>query len=98
MKAYQIKVTILTGPRQGVEYVLTKGGYGASEGAQHIDYCYKTKGKAIAVCKRLAEKNRISHETEAQNRSWTEAKGEKGRDWWIYDLEKYEPIEVECFG
>lgn len=98
MKAYQIKVTKLSGQHEGHSYILTKGGYVATEGSQHIDDCYLTERVAKMVCTKLRKSNIRDHEDEAYRRHYREAAGKQIPDWWIYDLEKYEPIEVECWG
>lgn len=97
-KAYQIKVTIMSGRDKGKSYILTKGGYVADENAQLFSDCYSMERAAKAACTRLAEKNKINHELETRDRARREAQGKKSPDWWVYDLCDYEPIEVECFA
>lgn len=97
-KAYQIKVTLISGRDQGKSHILMKRGYVADEGMQLFSDCYATERAAKAACTRLAEKNKINHELEALDRARREAQGKKSPDWWAYDLCEYEPIEVECFA
>ena len=98
MKAYQIKVTQLTGRDAGHTYILTKGGYIAHHERPQSDYeCYLTERTAKMVCTKYAKANERDNKDEAWIRDRREKEGAKNHELWIYPLCKYEPVEVECY-
>lgn len=97
MKAYQIKVTYLSGRNVGKSYVLTKSGYVAHDGIQSEYYCYTSLRAAKSMCTRYTKKNKECFDDETIELERRIAKGLSVRDWRIHELCKYEPIEVECY-
>ena len=90
-----IKVTVLTGDRAGHEYYMRKGGYIANGGEEWPEWCYKTKGYARRECRRLKEDNDLSYRIERQDQAMKVKMGIRKEDFFLYELESYEPYEVK---
>ena len=98
MKRYLIKVTYLEGKHAGKTYLMRKGGYVTDEGAyQWENTTYATLGIAKRVCKKLSDRNQRDHDFERSMEQADIAKGlrKEPKAWYIYELENYEPYEVE---
>lgn len=90
MKAYVIKSTYLEGKHEGRSHILIKGGYVSDEKTKHhIDDCYGTLAQAKAVCTKYKKNNEIERNIERKTKRTSD---------YIYNLESFEPIEVEAFG
>ena len=91
MRAYQIKVTYMEGPHTGKTYVMTKGGYVASDTpTQFMEECYEKLGTAKAVCSRYFKSNELNRRLERN--SFLD------RAYPIYSAQTFEPIEVNVCG
>lgn len=98
MKGYIIKVTILSGRREGHTYYMKKGGYVTNEEVPKFDCdVYKTLGAAKSVCKRFYNTNELNHNAEKKEKEYKKSKGMQVDNWFIYDREFYEPVEVEYY-
>lgn len=93
-----IKATYLTGRSKGRSYFLRKGGYVTEGGYIWSDQAYKTKGFAERECKRLKKYYELSYRSERQDNEIMIKKGLKPKDSFIYELESFEPYEVEIIG
>ena len=96
MKRYLIKVTYLTGQHKGKTYLLKKGGYVYSEGEYVLaENAYATEAIAKRVCTMYRKNNERDYKSERSYNDYKIAKGEKGKEWFIYELESYEPYELD---
>lgn len=96
MKRYLIKVTYLTGQHKGKTYLLKKGGYVYSEGEYVLaENAYTSEAIAKRVCTMYRKNNEHDYHCERNYNDYKIAKGEKGKDWFIYELESYEPYELD---
>lgn len=95
MARYLIKATYESGIHKGKTYLLRKGGYVTDEiDFQWDDTTYKSRAIAERQCKRLKEENDLNYVIERRENEYRISKGKKGKDWFIYDMESYEPYEV----
>ena len=95
MSGYLIKGTYLTGIHKGETYLLRKGGYVTDESQyQWGDTMYKSIGQALRICRKLKEENELDYAIERRNNEWAIAKGGKPKEFFIYELESYEPYMV----
>lgn len=96
MKGYVIKVTYLTGRHKGRTYLMKKGGYVTEEHYHHFKSdVYKTLGTAKRVCTVYHNNNERDYNSERRMNEYNISKGRPAKDWFIYELESYEPFEVE---
>ena len=96
MKGYVIKVTYLTGRHKGKTYLMKKGGYVTEEHFHHFESdVYKTLGVAKRVCTMYRNNNERDYNCERNYNNYKIAKGGEGKEWFIYELESYEPFEIE---
>ncbi len=97
MKMWQIKVTHLEGPFKGKYYILTKGGYVSQVEKGYVwpEDCYKTLGGCKRVCRAKQADNELSVSIEKKNRQMRTTQGLQIPEYPIYELEAYEPYEVE---
>ena len=96
MKGYVIKVTYLSGAHKGRSYFLKKGGYIYSDGEFVLaDNVYKSEAVAKRVCSLYANNNERDYLSERSYNEYRISKGHKGCDWFIYELESYEPYELD---
>ena len=96
MKGYVIKVTYLTGRHKGKTYLMKKGGYVTEERFHHFESdVYKTLGIAKRVCTMYRNNNERDYNCERNYNDYKISKGEEGKEWFIYELESYEPFEIE---
>lgn len=96
MKGYVIKVTYLTGRHKGKTYLMKKGGYVTEERYHHFESdVYKTLGTAKRVCTVYHNNNERDYNSERRMNEYNISKGRPAKDWFIYELESYEPFEVE---
>lgn len=96
MQRYLIKVTYLEGKHKGESYLMRKGGYVTdTSDIQWEDTTYASCSRALRQCRRLASENALNVKIERQDRQYAIQKGRKIHDWNIYELESYEPYEVE---
>lgn len=90
-----IKGAYLTGMHEGKTFFLRKGGYVTDGEKTWSDFAYKTKGFAERECKRLKEYYDQSYRSERQDNEINIKKGLKAKEWFIYELQSFEPYEVE---
>lgn len=96
MKRYLIKVTYLEGEHKGKSYLLRKGGYVTEKGnVEWEDTTYSSYKRALWQCNRLEQQNELNIRIERRDRQYAIQMGRKFRDYNIYELESYEPYEVE---
>lgn len=96
MKGYVIKVTYLSGRHKGKTYLMKKGGYVTEEHFHHFESdVYKTLGIAKRVCTIYENNNQRDYLHERNYNDYRISKGYEGKDWFIYELERYEPFEIE---
>ena len=96
MKGYVIKVTYLTGRHKGKSYLMKKGGYVTEEHNYHFESdVYKTLGIAKRVCTIYRKNNERDYNAERRTNEYNISKGRPSKDWFIYELESYEPFEIE---
>lgn len=95
MARYLIKATYETGRHKGTSYLLRKGGFVTDEGQYQWEHTtYKTKGIAERECRRLAEQSKWEYEDERKWNEYNIRRGNKGKEWFIHEIESYEPWEV----
>ena len=56
---------------------------------------YKTLAIAKRVCSMYRNNNERDYNAERSYNSYKISKGEQGKEWFIYELESYEPFEIE---
>ena len=96
MKGYVIKVTYLTGRHKGKTYLMKKGGYVTEEHYYHFESdIYKTLSIAKRVCTMYRKNNERDYNAERRTNEYNISKGRPPKDWFIYELESYEPFEIE---
>ena len=96
MKGYVIKVTYLTGRHKGRTYLMKKGGYITEEHYHHFESdVYTTLRTAKRVCTVYRKNNERDYNDERRTNEYNISKGRPPKDWFIYELESYEPFEVE---
>lgn len=96
MKGYVIKVTYLSGRHKGKTYLMKKGGYVTEEHFHHFESdIYKTLGIAKRICTMYTKSNERDYIAERRHNDYQISKGRKGKEWFIYELESYEPFEIE---
>ena len=96
MKGYVIKVTYLSGRHKGKTYLIKKGGYVTEEHFHHFESdVYKTLSIAKRVCTMYENNNQRDYLHERNYNDYRISKGYEGKDWFIYELERYEPFEIE---
>ena len=92
---YLIKVTYISGPHEGKEHLLQKGGYVTDEDSpQWEDTTYASLGMAMKECRRLTAKNKADYEDERIYNQIRIKHGDPAKEFFIYELEKYEPYLV----
>lgn len=95
MKRFLIKVTYLTGRHKGKTYFLKKRGYVCGENEYvFADEAYATEAIAKRVCTIYRNNNKRDYDSERSYNNYKISKGEKGKEWFIYELESYEPYEL----
>lgn len=95
MKRFLIKVTYLTGRHKGKSYLLKKGGYVYGEGEFVLaENTYASEAIAKRVCTMYTNNNERDYTSERKYNDYRISKGHKGKDWFIYELESYEPYEL----
>lgn len=96
MKGYVIKVTYLSGRHKGKTYLMKKGGYVTEEHFHHFESdVYKTLGIAKRICTMYTKSNERDYIAERRYNDYQISKGREGKEWFIYELERYEPFEIE---
>ena len=96
MKGYVIKVTYLTGRHKGKTYLMKKGGYVTEADSYHFESdIYKTLGTAKRVCTLYRKNNERDYHAERRTNEYNISKGRPSKEWFIYELESYEPFEIE---
>ena len=96
MKRYLIKVTYLEGRHAGETYLLRKGGYVTEPGyIEWEDTTYASYKTALWQCRRLESDNELNMRIERKDRAYARQMGRKFREYNIYELQSYEPYEVE---
>lgn len=98
-RGFVIKGTYLTGQHTGETFTLLRGGYVSSErGYEWEDDIYKTRGIAQMVCTKMQKQNASDHEWAKKKREWDIAHGNEPMDLLGYELQSYEPYEVDVIG
>lgn len=96
MKRFVIKVTYLSGRHKGKTHFLKRGGYVYSEGEFVLkDDTYASESIAKRVCTLYTNNNERDYLDERKYNDYRISKGYDGKDWFIYELERYEPYELD---
>ena len=96
MKRFLIKVTYLTGRHKGKSYLLKKGGYVYGEGEFVLaENTYASEAIAKRVCTIYKKNNKRDYDFERSYNDYRISKGYECKDWFIHELESYEPYELD---